>query len=66
MRRRKLHNLQEEFINKFLETIENNEEYLEFINRHKPELLSNCDIAIREVKFFDVFNNTQLNNLIKG
>lgn len=66
LRRRKLHNLQEEFINKFLETIENNEEYLEFINRHKPELLSNCDIAIREVKFFDVFNNTQLNNLIKG
>lgn len=66
LRRRELHNLQEEFINKFLETIENNEEYLEFINRHKPELLSNCDIAIWEVKFFDVFNNTQLNNLIKG
>ncbi|ASB89338.1 hypothetical protein [Bacillus sonorensis] len=66
MRKREIHKYREKFINKFLETIERNESYLEFINTHKEELLSNYNIGVWEVTFFDVFNNKQLNNLIKG
>ncbi|WOQ72541.1 hypothetical protein R0126_18505 [Bacillus stratosphericus] len=62
----KLRKLHKKFVNKFLDVIENNEEYLNFIEENKQRLEINETEDIDDVKFYDVFDNSQLNKLIKG
>ncbi|MGN7324831.1 hypothetical protein ACTHPT_14275 [Bacillus altitudinis] len=66
LKKKKLRKLHKEFVNKFLDVIENNEEYLNFIEENKKQLKINETEDIDDIKFYDVFDNSQLNKLIKG
>ncbi|MDI6647287.1 hypothetical protein QL818_09455 [Bacillus altitudinis] len=60
---RTLSKLQKKFIGKFLNIIEHNSDYIKFFEENN--LTNNEVSAISKIKFYDLFDNSQLNKLIR-
>ncbi|MBX7000221.1 hypothetical protein EX219_01330 [Bacillus aerophilus] len=60
---RTLSKLQKKFIGKFLNIIEHNSDYIKFFEENN--LTINEVSAISKIKFYDLFDNSQLNKLIR-
>ncbi|GAB1305446.1 hypothetical protein [Bacillus altitudinis] len=58
--------MQTKFLNKLFSIVDNNKEYLEFIKKKNQQLKNEEFVHISKVQFYDVYDNTELNKLIRG
>ncbi|MFP5180689.1 MULTISPECIES: hypothetical protein [Bacillus] len=66
LKKKKITKLQTKFLNKLFSIVDNNEEYLEFIKKKNQQLKNEEFVHISKVQFYDVYDNTELNKLIRG